>query len=173
MDLARESVPLEDDATTPVLVSGVLAGLAGGVVGLSITAISALFRGVGLTTPARLVAASLMGREALDRDNAMPALLLGALLTLVGAAAFGALFAWIRRRELRTRLLAVEGVGFGLVLFAAVHLVLPYIDPTMAMLQPRIPLAIAYALFGLCLALEAPLRVGTLRPDEAVRASLA
>lgn len=173
IDLARTSAPLEDDATTPVLVSGILAGLAGGVVGLAVTAASALFRGVGATVPARLVAASLMGREALDRDNAMPALLLGSLLTLVGAAALGALFAWIRRRELRTKLLAIEGVGFGLVIFAAVHLVLPFLDPTMAAMQPRIPMAIAYALFGACLSLEAPLRTGAIRPDEVVRHSMA
>ena len=60
-----------------------------------------------------------------------------------------------------------------IVIFAAVHLVLPYPDPTMSAMQPRVPLAIAYALFGACLSLEAPLRTGTLRPDEAVRASLA
>ncbi|MGZ5969272.1 MAG: hypothetical protein ACXWP4_16475, partial [Polyangiales bacterium] len=145
----------------------------GGVVGMSVTAFAALFRGDGPTMPTRLVAASLMGREALDRENVLPALLLGGLLTLVASAALGALFARIRRRELRTKLLAIEGVGFGLVMFAVVHLVLPLLDPTMAMLQPRIPLAIAYAIFGACLSLEAPLRVGSVRPDAVVRGSLA
>lgn len=163
----------DDDAFTPVLVSGILAGLSGGVAGMFMTSLAALLRGDGLGRPVRLVAAGLMGRDALDRDNAIPAAILGVLLTLVAAAALGVLFGWLRRKELRTHLLMAEGIGFGLVIFAAVHLVLPYVDPTMAQMQPRVPMAIGYAVFGLCLALIAPLRTGRLRPDEVVRASLA
>lgn len=162
-----------DDSTTPVLVCGVLSGLAGAVVGMVPLGLYFLIRGDGLTWPARLVAAALMGHDALERDNAMGATLLGVLLTLMVAAAAGILFTWLRRREPRFRLLIAEGAGFGLVLFGAMWLTLPYLNPVMHARMPWFALAASYALFGATLALELPLRVGSisLDPDE-VRRSL-
>lgn len=130
-----------------------------------------LVRGDGVTMPARLVAASLMGAEALERENAMAATLLGVLITIVAAAAAGALFTWLRRREGRFRLLIAEGIGFSLVLFGALWLTLPYVNPIMYARMPWPALAVAYAIFGAALALELPLRAGSLDPED-VRQSL-
>jgi hypothetical protein len=170
----NELIDSGDDATTPILVSGVLAGSCGGLAGMSVTSLAALIAGHGPLYPAKLVAAALMGSDALDRANALPAAFLGTLVTLVAASAAGVLFAWLRRREWRFRVLVLEGVGFGLVVFAALRFTLPYLDPLMAARQPMIPLAIAYALFGAALSMELPLRIGSLRFDDAMaRESLA
>lgn len=167
-----EAHPL-DDTTTPVLVCGVLAGLAGATAGMLTSGVISLVRGEGLVTPAKLVAGSLMGREALESDNAMAATLIGLLLTVIAASAGGALFAWMRRREPRFRLLIAEGIGFGLVLFGAVWIALPHINPVMHAHTPWAALAIAYAVYGAALALELPLRVGSISlPVEEVRRSL-
>jgi hypothetical protein len=159
----EKTTPL-DDAATPVIVCGILAGLAGAVVGMIPTALVALIRGDGITMPAKLVAAGLMGPDALELDNGSGATLLGALMTFILAASAGALFAWLRRRETRLRLLMAEGVGFGLVLFGVTRFTLRYLNPTMYEHQSMIALAIAYALFGAALALELPLRVGSPEP---------
>jgi hypothetical protein len=171
---STEQHPL-DDTTTPVLVCGVLAGLAGAVAGMVPLGLFFLIRGDGVTMPARLVAASLMGRDALERDNTMAATLLGLLITIIAASAAGALFTFLRRREARFRLLIAEGVGFGLVLFGALWLTLPYLNPVMFTQMPWVALAISYAIFGATLASELPLRVGSvaeLNDPESVRRSL-
>jgi hypothetical protein len=162
-----------DDTTTPVLVCGTLAGLAGAVAGMMPIAFISLVRGEGLTMPAKLVAAALMGRDALESDNAMAAVLIGLLITVVAASAAGALFTWLRRREPRFRLLIAEGVGFGLVLFGALWIALPYLNPTMHAHTPWYALALSYTVFGAALALQLPLRVGSTDMDvESVRKSL-
>jgi hypothetical protein len=130
-------------------------------------ALTSLFRGNGLTRPVRLVAMLLMGEDALDRENVIAATMLGALISSVLAALAGVLFVWLRRGETRFRLLVAEGVGFGLVLFGFVRVTLPYVHPTMVREQSTIALAIAYALFGATLAIELPLRVGSVDPEEA------
>ncbi len=165
--------PSLDDSTTPILVCGVLSGLAGAVVGMVPLGLFFLLRGDGLTWPARLVAAALMGRDAFEHENALGATLLGVLVTLVAASLAGTLFTWLRRREPRFRLLIAEGVGFGLVLFGVLWLTLPYLNPPMYAQMPWLALSSAFALFGATLALELPLRVGSLSldPDE-VRRSL-
>lgn len=156
-----------DDTTTPVIVCGVLAGLAGAVVGMIPASLVSLIRGDGLTMPARLVAALLMGHDALDRENVLAAALLGMLITTILAGLAGVAFAWLRRGETRFRLLAAEGAGFALVLFGVVWVALPYINPMMYRNQSPIVLAIAYAMFGATLALELPLRAGTIDAKEA------
>jgi len=170
--MPRADNSLHDDAATPVIVCGALAGLAGAVVGMIPTSIAALIRGDGVTMPAKLVAATLMGLDALDKENGLAATLLGVLLTTMLAACAGALFAWLRRREPRFRLLIAEGVGFALVLFGVVWAIVPYLNPTMHKHQSLVALAISYALYGAVLALELPLRVGSTDPAEA-RASIA
>jgi hypothetical protein len=161
-----------DDTTTPVIVCGVLAGLAGAVAAMVPTSLASLIHGDGVTMPSRLAAASLMGPDALDRENGLAATLLGVLITTVLAAAAGALFTWMRRREPRFRLLIAEGIGFGLVLFGVTWATAPNLNPTMHHSQSPIILGIAYALFGATLALELPLRVGSIDTATA-RASLA
>lgn len=171
--MQREDVRPLDDTATPVLVCGVLAGLGGAVVALTPLGLVSLVRGEGLLTPAKLVAAALMGRSALEQDNSMAATMIGLLITLVTAAAAGALFAFLRRREPRFRLLVAEGVGFGLVLFGALWSALPYINPVMHAHTPWIALAVSYALFGGTLAAELPLRIGSTDLDvDHVRKSL-
>ncbi len=157
-----ELAPHEDD-DTPVLVSGLLAGIAGGSVGITVTGAFALFSGDPLA-PMKLVAAALMGPASLQSENALPATLLGGLLTVLLAALLGVLFTWLRRRERRMHLLVAEGIGFGLVVYGASYIVMPYLNGTMYAHQPQLPLALAHALFGAALSLELPLRVGP--PDE-------
>lgn len=161
-----------DDPTTPVIVCGVLAGVAGGIVGMVPASIASLVRGEGLMMPAKLVAAGLMGRDALERNNGAAATLLGVLIAMVLAGSAGALFTWLRRREPRFRLLIAEGVGFGLVLFGVTWATLPYVNPTMYQHQSMLGLGLAFAAFGAALALQLPLRVGSIDPAEA-RASIA
>jgi len=170
--MQRAENSLLDDAATPVIVCGVLAGFAGAALGMLPAAVASLIRGDGLTMPAKLVAAFLMGSDALDKDSGLAATLLGGLLTTVFAGSAGALFTWLRRRESRFRLLVAEGVGFGLVLFGVLWATVPHLNPTMHRNASMIPLAIAYALYGATLALELPLRVGSIDPDVA-RESLA
>ncbi|MBI2392920.1 MAG: hypothetical protein HYV09_25265 [Deltaproteobacteria bacterium] len=165
---------LADDTTTPVVVCGVLAGLAGGVLGMIPSALVALARGEGLGYPSKLVAASLMGREALANGNALGASMLGALMTVVASSAAGAAFTWLRRREARFKLLVAEGIGFGLVLFGLLWAALPLLDATMAERPSMAALAVSYALFGASLSLQLPLRIGSFDVTDAdrVRASL-
>lgn len=165
---------LADDTTTPVVVCGVLAGLAGGVLGMIPSALVALVRGEGPSYPSKLVAAALMGRDALANENALGASMLGVLVTVVAASAAGAAFTWMRRREARFKLLVAEGIGFGLVLFGVLWAALPLLDPTMAARQSMVALAISYAVFGAALSLQLPLRIGSLdvTDPERVRASL-
>lgn len=159
--MQREDIQPLDDTTTPVLVCGVLAGLGGAVAAMAPVGVVSLARGEGLLTPAKLVAAALMGRSALEQDNSMAATMIGLLITFIAAAAAGALFSFLRRREPRFRLLVAEGVGFGLVLFGALWIALPYINPVMHAHTPWAALAVSYALFGASLAAELPLRIGS------------
>ncbi|GAC1575195.1 MAG: hypothetical protein NVS3B20_06890 [Polyangiales bacterium] len=162
-----------DDALTPVLATGILAGIGGGILGFFVAGVGALAYGHGFLEPPRLVAASLMGSEALMRNNETPAALLGLLIILVGAGILGVFFTWMRRREYRLRWLLLEGVGFALVMFTLLHLLLPYVDPTMAKHQPWPPLLLSFIVFGASLTAQLPLRVGKMTGDvDVVRASL-
>lgn len=161
--------PSDDDTTIPVLVCGVLAGLVGGVVGMAPTAVASLVAGEGLGFPNKLVASALMGSDAFVRENSVAATMLGALLTLIVAAVAGAVFAWLRRGEWRVRLLIAEGIGFGLVAFGAVRIALPYVDPALTARGSTVASVLAFALFGASLALELPLRVGSLEVSDPVR----
>lgn len=172
-DLSGAAGPAIDDAVAPVLATGVLAGLGGGLAGTLVTSIAAIGYGRSMLHPIRLVSASIMGDDALARANAMPATLLGLLIIMIAASGVSVLFAWFRRHNYRLRLLTLEGMGFGLVLFGVVRLSMPYLDPMMAANQPWPPLLIAYLVFGACLAAQLPLRVGKITTDvNEVRASL-
>jgi len=162
-------VPPDDDATTLVLVCGVLAGLTGGLLAMGPTAVAALIGGKGLGFPNKLVASALMGSDAFARENAVAATMLGALLTLTAAAGAGALFAFLRRRETRIRLLVAEGLGFSLVAFGAMRIALPYVDPALVGRGSTVASILAFLLFGACLALELPLRVGSFDVGDPAR----
>lgn len=160
-----EAHPL-DDTSTPLLACGALSGLAGGAAAMLPTALYSWARGDGATTPAKLVAATLMGRDALDHDNALAATMIGLLITLVAAAGAGSLFTWLRRREARIRLLVLEGIGFAWVLLGALWIALPYVNPLMFAAASWPAMVVSFAIFGAMLALEILLRVGSLDPDE-------
>ena len=160
-----EAHPL-DDTSTPLLVCGALSGLAGGAAAMIPTALFSWVRGHGATTPAKLVAATLMGRDALDRDNGLAATMIGVLITLVAAAGAGALFTWLRRRESRVRLLVLEGIGFAWVLLGGLWIALPHVNPLMYAAASWPAMVLSFAVFGAVLALELLLRVGTFDQDE-------
>jgi hypothetical protein len=107
-----------------------------------------------------------MGADAFVDDNALGATMLGALLTSMAAALGGALFAWLRRKETRMWLLVAEGIGFGLVALGALRIALPYLDPAVltrgSTRGSTVAWVLGYVLFGACLSLELPLRVGSL-----------
>lgn len=162
--MAQAPVVGGDDTTTPVLVCGVLAGLTGGVLAMVPPAVAALVRGDGLGYPNRLVASTLMGSDAFAGDNAFAATMLGVLFTLIAAGIAGALFAWLRRREVRVRLLIAEGLGFGLVSLGVVRIGLPALAGGSTYVS-----VLSFLLFGACLALELPLRVGSWEVGDAAR----
>lgn len=140
------------DEGAPALVSGVLAGAVGAIAAAAIAIGGALLGGSTPAHPPRLVAASLMGASALLPEHATPATILGGVLIVILGAAFGALFAWLRRGVRRRGLLFAEGIGFALVLFAATWAALPVLDPVMAAHQPPLVMAVAFVVYGASLA---------------------
>lgn len=128
-------VLVEERRWSQILPAGILAGLIGGVaLAVAQTAIS-LVQGGNVLEPFRMVAALVLGQQALMPDTSTALLIiLGVTVHFVLAAIFGLLFVWLLalnfQLSARPILLFLYGILFGFLLFEANFLAaLPLLFP--------------------------------------------
>lgn len=147
--------PTVSRVTGLTVMAGAFSGLVAGVVMLALLVVSQALPGQDAWLLPRAIAASLLGVTALV--SGWPAIVLGLVLHLGVAAAWGMLFAMIFATSRGTPgVTAMIGVLYGImVLLAMSALVVPWADPTLrarVQLIPGVWLA-AHVLYGVVLAL--------------------
>ena len=148
---ARAADSLRDRGSPGVrLVSGITAGIVGGILMIGFLMTYASLTGAGLTTPLKAVGALVYGVEALVAGPV--AILTGASIQLGLAIVLGILFALCVTRRTSTVSALFAGIAIGIAVWLLMDLlVLPLAYPTMAARVALIPLAyfIAHVLYGL------------------------
>jgi hypothetical protein len=147
------------DELREILGAGLIIGVFAGILAGFFFLLYSSFIGSGFGLPVRMVAAGLLGVDALIGGTGT--LVLGVLLHLVISIAWGTLYAGLVGRQTTLFHAVLGGLGFGIFVMAAMALVVaPALDHTFAV---RIPLMlrgfiVAHLLYGALLGLSAPLR---------------
>lgn len=141
-----------------VLASGIITGLAGGVVMLAVAVIGARWEGLAAMHALEVIGESFVGPGALD--GAMK-ISFGALVHLTTSVAFGVLLASIVPRDFP--MASAIGVGVGFALFALMFMmpvVVPWANPGFRRGMQDIggTWVLAHALFGATLGMSPALR---------------
>jgi hypothetical protein len=142
----------------PVLASGVLAGLAGGVAMMAFLAIAAVAAGLSPAQPLADVGESLVGTAA---TGAAAKVALGAILQLATSVAFAVVFAGVAPRDYT--LGCAMGLGTGVALLAMglmMSLVVPWVNPDFraAIHVMGGSWVVAHAVYGVTIGTAVPLR---------------
>jgi hypothetical protein len=152
--IERQPAPRND-----LLYAGAVGGLFAGAAMMGFAVVAAVSGGLSPSRPLELVAATFVGRAALDGGANM--LLAGALLWAAVSAALGLLYAALVPREFPFSSSAMMGVGYSLFLVGIMtSAVLPRVNPVMRAEMPEMGGAwvLAYAVFGVALGVIPSLR---------------
>jgi hypothetical protein len=140
-------------ARNDLLYAGITGGLFAGAAMMAFAVIAAASAGLTPSRPLELVAATFVGRAALEGGAIV--LFSGALLWAAVSAALGLLYAVVVPSNFTFSSAAVMGVGYAFFLIAIMTTsVLPRVNPTMRAEMPEMGGAwvLAYAVFGVALA---------------------
>jgi hypothetical protein len=157
--LNQVAIERQAAARSELLYAGITGGLFAGAAMMAFAVIAAASGGLTASRPLELVAATFLGRAALE-GGAM-VLLSGALLWAVVSAALGLLYAVVVPRNFEFSPAAVMGVGYSFFLIAIMTTsVLPSVNPTMRAEMPAMGGAwvLAYGVFGVALGVIPMLR---------------
>ncbi len=149
MNPARVTIPNEPISLREATPPGVFCGLIGAVSMAVVAMLLALFQG-DPWGPIKLVAATLLGEEALGPGFQFRPVLVGLVLHLMMSVALGIFFVWLGGY------LSVGGaISWGVVFSLSIWVILqfgllPVVNPWLAAVPP-IPFALAHVAFGVSL----------------------
>lgn len=130
-------------------ISGIVSGIAMAMVGM----VTTYFLGMGLWLPVKLIAATVLGENALT--SSASAILLGMAIHIMMSAILGVIFAFLTVKIKKMQVIMLWGVAFGIAVWAVMtYLVLPIVDPVMKIHLTQIPTSwfINHVFFGMTLA---------------------
>ncbi len=151
-------------------VGGLLGGILGAVVMAAFAMGVSFAAGRGLWFPVKLVAAFVMGTEAIF--GGISTLVLGAVTHLLIGALFGIVYAYLVPRGAKRSTALLLGVAYGALLyFGMTYAVLPRVNTLMYAGIERDWYLAAHLLYGLTVAFALPLHARARAPERRVVAS--
>jgi hypothetical protein len=136
---------------------GLVAGWLGGLAALVLAVLAAAGWGLPAWRPLQLIAAFIVGDDALHLGWRSAAL--GFLIHMVVSGLWGVLFCAILPRGANTRWSVSLGLGFSFIIFALMTwLVLPWVDPILVARVNIVALLVLHLVYGAVLPLALPLR---------------